>query len=398
MAPRRGGSGGGGGSFENRCSRVGAFEDDLDKAAIGVAGGILLLFFILSCCVISRSGKRKKAGQEKSILRWYQYGIALFLVLAWFILLIVNDVLSECGIIYSGNIESSAIQTAVIVTQKFTEMYLMGIILFVVVKRMFQLAGSLSLKRTMVILGGIFFAIVAIVFVAYMVILGLTDWGVNIGRTAFTTRFKLAEAYAALYLLLVIFAMVGLILAWVRLAKKPERKQGVTGWIPVLIICLLGFSVHNVVIVFLIDYDLFSLTRLGLTIGVSLALFFFFGAFFSVFMIARGKGWDFLHLPQDIQPKYSAPPPMGSPYTQSPYDSMLSPDGAKRMSYASHSTAPTAAPPYMGATGMAYSGNGVYEPQGQTYQAGGWTSGGYAPVGQVSTGYTAPVGAASREV
>ncbi|RVD87052.1 uncharacterized protein DFL_005300 [Arthrobotrys flagrans] len=396
MAPRRGG--GIGVSIDNQCSRYDAFSSDITKAQIGILGGFLLCFFILAYCTASRSGKRKKAGQEKSILRWYQYGIAIFLIIAWFIMSIVNGSLAECGAI--GVYDSSAISTATVVTQRFTELYLLGLVLFVVVKRLFQLAGSTGLKRTMVILGAIFFVIVSIVFLAYIILYCLIQWDVDSVSTVsgIIALARLTQAYVVLYFLLVIFAVVGLVLAWIRLAMKPERKQGVTSWIPVLIICLLGFSLYNVISVFLIYYDPRSITNLTLTIGFGIQLLFFFGAWFSIFMIARGEGWDFLRLQHDIQPQYNmgAPPPMMSPYSQTPYDTVQSPDAAKRMSFASHGNAPTPAPPYMGGTGMAYSGNGVYEPQGQTYQASGWNSGGYAPVGQTSTGYSAPVGAASR--
>ncbi|KAK6519988.1 hypothetical protein TWF506_000281 [Arthrobotrys conoides] len=401
MAPRRGGGGSGSGSsIDNQCSRYGAFASDITKAQIGIAGGILLLFLILACCTSSRSGKRKKAGQEKSILRWYQYGIGLFLVIAWFILLIVRASLDECGVL--NGFDSTAIGTAMIVTQKLTEIYLLGLVLFVAVKRLFQLAGSTSLKRTINILGIIFYSIVFILFVAWIVLVCLVIWGVDevATRSGVRAQIRLDQAYVVLYLLLAIYAVIGLVLAWIRLAKKQERKQGVTGWIPVLIICILGFSFYNVINTFLEYYDPRSITAISATVGFGISLLFFFGAFFSLFMLASGKGWDFLRLPQDIQPQYNmaAPPPMTSPYGQTPYDTMQSPDAAKRMSYASHGGAPTPAPPYMGGTGMAYSGNGVYEPQGQTYQGGGWTSGGYAPVGQAPTGYSAPIGAASRDM
>ncbi|KAF3156417.1 hypothetical protein TWF751_002818 [Orbilia oligospora] len=399
MAPRRGGGGGSGSSIDNQCSQYGAFASDIAKAQIGIAGGILLLFLILACCTSSRSGNRKKAGQEKSILRWYQYGIGLFLVIAWFILLIVRAVLNQCGILNS--FDSTAIGTAMIVTQRLTEVYLLGLILFVAVKRLFQLAGSTSLKRTMVVLGAIFFSIVFILVLAWIILACLIIWGVESvdTRSAYRARDRLQQAYVVLYLLLAIFAVIGLVLAWIRLAKKTERKQGVTGWIPVLIICILGFSFYNVIELFLEEYDPRSLTAIGVTVGFGISLLFFFGAFFSLFMIASGRGWDFLRLPQDIQPEYNmgVPPPMTSPYAQTPYDTMQSPDANKRMSYASHGTAPAPAPPYMGGTGMAYSGNGVYEPQGQTYDNGRWASGGYAPVGQAATSYSAPIGAASRD-
>ncbi|KAK6496915.1 hypothetical protein TWF481_001896 [Arthrobotrys musiformis] len=401
MAPRRGG-GGSGGSIDNQCSRYGAFERDLSKAEIGIAGGILLLFLILGCCAISRSGKRKTAGQEKSILRWYQYGIAVFLIIAWYIIFIVRDALVECGVLYAQGIDTAALDTAVTVTRRVTEMFLLGIILFVIVKRLFQLAGSTSLKRTMVILGAIFYTILTIVFLAYIILYCLIYWGVDgvLNSSTILAAQRLNQAYVVLYLLVTIFAVVGLSLAWVRLARKPERKQGVTTWLLVLILFLLGYALYNVVITFLIYYDFEAIYGVGLVVGFGISSFFFFGAFFAIFMVARGRGWDFLRLPQDIQPTQyntNVPPPMTSPYTQTPYDTMQSPDAAKRMSYASHGTAPTPAPPYMGGTGMAYSGNGVYEPQGQTYDSGRWNSSGYAPVGQLSTGYTAPVGAASRE-
>ncbi|KAK6522910.1 hypothetical protein TWF281_002338 [Arthrobotrys megalospora] len=397
MAPRRGGGGGSssGGSIDNQCSDYGAFSSDYAKAQIGLMGGFLFLFLVLAYCTASRSGKRKKAGQEKSILRWYQYGIALFLIIALFIMLIVRYSLIQCGVLYTYGYDSTAIGTATVVVNNVAELFMLGIVLFVVVKRLFQLAGSTALKRTFLVLSAIFFAIVSIVFVAYIVLYGLIEWGVSAASTrpAVLAYARLVQAYVVLFALLAIFAVVGLILAWIRVGRKTERKQGVTSWIPVLIICLLGYSFYNVIIVFIAYYSN-GITQIGSLVGYGLSLLWFFGAYFSIFMIARGKGWDFLRLPQDIQPQY--PPPM-SPYGQTPYDTMQSPDAAKRMSYASHGNAPTPAPPYMGGTGMAYSGNGVYEQQGQTYGSGGWGTSGYAPVGQMPTAYSAPMGAASRD-
>ncbi|KAK6340126.1 hypothetical protein TWF730_001896 [Orbilia blumenaviensis] len=402
MAPRggRGGGGSGGGSIDNQCGRYNAFESDYAKAQIGLMGGFLFLFLVLAYCTASRSGKRKKAGQEKSILRWFQYGIALFLIIALFIMLIVRYALIECGVLYVYGYDDTAIGTATIVVNNVAELFMLGIVLFVVTKRMFQLAGSSSLKRTMLILSGIFFGIVCVVFVVYIVLYGLIRWDVGdiATRTTINSYNRLVQAYVVLYLLLAIFAVIGLIMAVIRLARKPERKQGVTGWVPVLIICLLGYSFYNAVLVFLQYYDDDALTPIGIIVSYALSLLWFFGSFFSIFMIARGKGWDFLRLPQDIQPEYNfAGPPPTMAYNQTPYDTMQSPDAAKRMSYASHGNAPTPAPPYMGGTGMAYSGNGVYEPQGQTYGAGGWGTSGYAPVGQMPTSYNAPMGAASRD-
>lgn len=78
MAPRRGGGGGGGGSVENQCSRNGAFQSEYDIAQIALLGAFLLFFTVLWCVACSTTGKKKQAGTFR-ILRWYQWGIAIFL-------------------------------------------------------------------------------------------------------------------------------------------------------------------------------------------------------------------------------------------------------------------------------------------------------------------------------
>ncbi|EPS44395.1 hypothetical protein H072_1620 [Dactylellina haptotyla CBS 200.50] len=400
MAPRRGGSSGGSGSINNQCSDYDAFESDYAKAQIGLMGGFLFLFLVLAYCTASRSGKRKKSHQTKSILRWYQYGLALFLILALFIMLIVRYSLVECGVLYSYGEDSTAIGVATVVVNNVVELFMLGLILFVINLRILELAGSTSIRRVLNILGAIFFAIVCVIWAAYIILYGLISY--DVGRT--TTRSsllaysRLVQAYVIIWLLLAIFAVVGSVFAWIRLARKPERKKGITGWIPVMIICLLGYAFYNVVVVFLAYYDSsYGYDRISNLAGYGVSLLFFFGVFFAIFMISRAPGWDWLGSEgpamQDAYTFSTTTNVQPTGYGQTAYDPMNDP--SKRMSHASHMSPTSPAPPY-GNT-MPYSGNGVYEPQGQTYSSGNWGSGGYSQVHQMPTAYNAPMGAASRD-
>ncbi|KAK6539205.1 hypothetical protein TWF694_009447 [Orbilia ellipsospora] len=406
MAPRRGGSSGGGSgvSIDNQCSDYGAFSDDYSKAQIGLLGGFLLLFLILAFCVSSRSGKRKKAHLSKPILRWYQYGIAIFLIIALFILLIVRYALLECHVLYRGAEDTTAIGVTTVVVNNVAELFMIGLVMFVIQVKMFQLAGSESIRRIFKILNVVCFTIVCLVFGAYIILYGLITYRVAKTTTSQSIKSysRLVQAYVVLYALLAIFAIIGLVLATFRLRRKPERKEGITGWVPVLLICVLGYAFYNVVVVFIDYYDYSYNDAIGSIVGYGISLLFFFGAYFSMFMISRSAGWEWLDGsgPVAMQDAYnfaSGQHMSTATYpNQTPYDTMQT-DANKRASYASHGMPPTPTPPYAPGQ-MVYSGGGVYEHDGQTYSTGNWGSGGYAPVHQMPTAYSAPMGAASREM
>ncbi|KAF3928454.1 hypothetical protein ABW20_dc0103394 [Dactylellina cionopaga] len=167
-----------------------------------------------------------------------------------------------------------------------------------------------------------------------------------------------------------------------------------------MIICLLGYAFYNVVTVFLAFYDNYPSSNLSYIIGYGISLMFFFGVYFSIFMISRAAVWEDADFAGATTEAYNFAagqtfPTATASYATSPYDAMNDPN--KRTSYASHSHAgpTTPAPPY---GGMAYSGNGVYEQPGHSYASGQWGSGGYAPVQHMPTAYAAPMGAASRDI
>ncbi|KAF3904472.1 hypothetical protein AA313_de0201757 [Arthrobotrys entomopaga] len=409
MAPRRGGGGGGSGvGINDQCSDYGAFSDDYSKAQIGLLGGFLLLFIILAFCVASRSTKRKKSPTlAQPILRWYQYGIALFLIIALFIMLIVRFALLECRVLYTGSEDATAIGFTTVVIDSITELFMLGLVMFVIQSKMFALAGSESIKRIFKILNIICFTIVCLVFGAYIILYGLITYRVANTRRTETRRSysRLVQAYVILYALMAIFAVIGLVFALIRVRRKLERRQGFIGWVPVLVICVLGYAFYNVVVVFIQYYDYSYGDAIGSIVGYGISLLFFFGAYFSMFMISRAPGWDWLDAsgPVGMQDAYnfSSGQHMSMPTAtypnQTPYDTMQT-DANKRASYVSHGMPPTPTPPYAPGQ-MVYSGGGVYEQHdGQTYSAGNWGSGGYSPVHQMPTAYNAPMGAASREM
>lgn len=407
MAPRRGGSRGGsssGGSIDNQCDDYGAFSDGYSQAQIAIYGVILLFFLILAICVANSSGKRKKAGRRRTILRWYHYGIALFLVISSLILLIVRYTLVECGVIYpylGPGSEFTAISVAVFVIFNLADLFLLGLILFLVTQQMFKLAGSENLRRAFLIIGIVLFTIVSVMFIARAVMNGVLAYEDYTSSRVVRSYRKLTEGFFVLSAILALYASLGLTVAAVKLWNKPERRLGIVGWVPVIIVGILIYFIYNVVNVF-IAYHERDPDIIGILVGYGISLLGYFAAFFAIFMLARGTGWEYLdhaHAGESTiyqqYGNYGAPQP-GPPHTQpiggypvsAPYSGVQPPiDPNKRTSYP-QSTTPV--PPYQ-APGIPYSGGGVYNQPQQTYgPTSNWNSGGYAPAHPVSAPSPAP--------
>ncbi|KAK6338762.1 hypothetical protein TWF696_009572 [Orbilia brochopaga] len=404
MAPRRGGSSSGSsiGSVNNQCDDYGAFSDGYSQAQIAIYGVFLLLFLILAFVTAKSSAKRKKNNRRRTILRWFHYGIALFLVLASLIVLIVRYVLAECGVIYYLGDEYTGMSVAVFIVLNLADLFLLALILFVVTYRMFQLAGAETLRRVFLIFDLIFFTLVSVLYIARAVMNGVLSYEYRISRQAQRSYRQLTEAYFVLVAVLAMFASVGLIIAAVKLWRKPERKLGIVGWVPVLIVAILTYFLYNVANVFILYHDRDPDT-IGILVGYGIGQLGYFTAFFAIFMIARGTGWEYLDEAQAAQnpanTSYNQYTTYAStaPHTQpvggyqmgaAPYLGAQQVD-PKRTSYP---TSTTPAPPYA-ATGIPYSGGGVYNPpqqQGQTYPAGNWSAGGYPPTHPASPSPVSP--------
>ncbi|KAF3932688.1 hypothetical protein ABW19_dt0202944 [Dactylella cylindrospora] len=394
MAPRRGGGGSSGGSIDNQCDDYDAFESDYAKGQIAILGVLTFLFIVLAYLNTRTSAKRKKNYQPKRVLRWYQFGIALFLDLALFVIMTVRYVLVQCGVIYTRT-DDTAIGVTIAVVQVIADQFLLGLILFPIVGGLFQLAGSTALRRTFKIIYIIAFVVVSIIAAVYVIIGILITYDVinyynSSGSGWYVSYLRLWQAYVVLYLVLAIMGVAGLVIAWIRLIRKPEAKEGIVRWIPVLTASILGYSLYNCIYAFLTLYAP-TQSLVAEIVGFAIAYLFFWFAYFSLFMMSRGKGWDWLDGNAPVNAPYHSQPIGSTGYT-GPYDSHDPNKPATRpMSY---QQPPTPAPPY----GVPYSGGGNYEHTGQTYTVGGWGSSGYAPVHQVPTAYNPPAGAASRDI
>ncbi|KAF3913869.1 hypothetical protein ABW21_db0203413 [Orbilia brochopaga] len=403
MAPRRGGGGGSyssGGSIDNQCADYGAFHDGYSQAQIAIYGVILLFFLILALCTAKSSAKRKKNNRRRTILRWFHYGIALFLVISSFIILIVRYVLEECRVIYYFGYEYTGMSVAVFTIFNLADLFLLALVLFVVTWRLFQLAGSESLRRVFLIFSIIYFTIVSILFVARVIMNGVLSYQDYVTYRTAKSYEQLTKAYFIMFCIMAIFASIVLVIAAGKLWKKPERRVGIIGWIPVLIVGILCYTIYNVANVFII-YEVDYPDPIGSLVGYGISLLGYFIAFFAIFMIARGTGWDYLDdghanvasTPYNTYASTATAPhtqPIGGYPVHAPYlgTAQVPITDPKRTSYPA-STTP--APPYA-ATGMPYSGGGVYGQQQQTY-SGNWSqgTGGYtSPVHPVSTPSPAP--------
>ncbi|EWC43568.1 hypothetical protein DRE_01455 [Drechslerella stenobrocha 248] len=413
---RRGGSSGysiGG----NRCARYDAFSDSYAQAYISIVGIFLLAFIILVGCMMSRSGKLKRKGRSKSILRWYHYGLGLLAVIVSFIILVLQLVLTECGVLRSYDSGLTALDVTFMVIDKVAELILLGMVLFLLVPQILKLAGSSRVYKAALFGGAAFFAIMCILAVARVIVYGVLSYQTYISISAGNSYRRLVKGYTVMYLLSNIFAAVFLVIAAFKVKMDRERRKGIVGWIPALIVCLIGYSIDNMVVVF-ITYGArrrSDLDKNGLLAAYCITLIFYFGAFLVLFIIARATGWEYADQGHPPATQYAHNPadprnhPVGG-QPGAPYGGMQQMDPTKMTGYPQSSTP---APPYAAAQGMPYSGNGMYEPQGQVHHTNTWNSGVYAPtpvhqipspvpqmpmpMHQMPMPYNAPLAAANRD-
>ncbi|KAF2835586.1 hypothetical protein M501DRAFT_1019584 [Patellaria atrata CBS 101060] len=237
MAPRRGGSSGGGRiSVDNKCDDVGAFQDGHEIAVL-----VIYIFFMIYVFVVFFQWlKARKANDAAhSILRWYGFGLAIMFLNLGAILGLIFLILFRCTVMnYMEYLHGSI---AVVIFRSLAEWLILFTIMSPMLNRLQVHVGRTS--KLALYLSWASLSIIGILLVVYLIIRSYvaSDWDNHVNG-----YWYISVAYQFLFFLCVIFITTNFAIIMSRMASRNMQLGSLKFWLPFLLVNLFIYSFISV--------------------------------------------------------------------------------------------------------------------------------------------------------